>query len=46
MIKYAWEKREVLKALVSHLNTDKVKFLIKDNEWELLTMFADELNFL
>ena len=26
-----------------HLNTNKVKFLIEDEEWELLKMFVDEL---
>ena len=26
-----------------HLNTNKVNFLIEDEEWELLKMFADEL---
>ena len=36
MIKAAWEKREVLKAMTSdHLNTNKIKILIKDEEWEL-----------
>ena len=25
-----------------HLNTNKVTFLIEDDEWELLKMFADE----
>ena len=44
MIKAAWEKREVLKVMASdHLNTNKVNFLIEDEEWELLKMFADEL---
>ena len=44
MIEAAWEKREVLKVMASdHLNTNKVKFLIEDEEWELLKMFADEL---
>ena len=44
MIEAAWEKREVLKAMASdHLNTNKVNFLIEDDEWELLKMFADEL---
>ena len=44
MIEAAWEKREVLKAMASdHLNTNKVNFLIEDDEWELLNMFADEL---
>ena len=33
MIEGAWEKREVLKAMASdHLNTNKVNFLIKDDE--------------
>ena len=27
----------------NHLNTNKVKFLIEDDEWELLKMFSDEL---
>ena len=26
-----------------HLNTNKVNFLIEDDEWELLKMFANEL---
>ena len=26
-----------------HLNTNKVKFLIEDEEWELLNVFSDEL---
>ena len=44
MIEAAWEKREVLKAMTSdHLNTNKVNFLIEDDKWELLKMFADEL---
>ena len=44
MIEAAWEKIEVLKAMASdHLNTNKEKFLIEDEEWELLKMFADEL---
>ena len=44
MIKAAWEKREVLKVMASdHLNTNKVNFLIEDEERELLKMFADEL---
>ena len=44
MIEAAWEKREVLKAMASdHLNTNKVNFLIEDDECELLKMFADEL---
>ena len=44
MIEDAWEKRGVLKAMVSdHLNTNKTKFLIEDEEWEPLKMFADEL---
>ena len=44
MIEPAKEKREVLKAIASdHLNTNKVNFLIKDDELELLKMFADEL---
>ena len=44
MIEAAWEKREVLKVMASdHLNTNKVNFLIEDEEWELLKMFADEL---
>ena len=33
MIKAAWEEREVLKVMVSdHLNTNKAKFLIEDEE--------------
>ena len=33
MIKVAWLKREVLKAMVrNHLNTNKTKFLIEDEE--------------
>ena len=44
MIEAAWEKIEVLKAMASdYLNTNEVKFLIEDDEWELLKMFADEL---
>ena len=44
MIEAAWEKREVLKAMVSdHLNTNKENFLIEDEEWELLKKFANEL---
>ena len=44
MIEAVWEKREVLKVIVSdHLNTNIEKFLIEDEEWELLKMFADEL---
>ena len=44
MIEAAWVKREVLKAMESdHLNTNKEKFLIEDEEWEILNMFADEL---
>ena len=44
MIEAAWEKREVLKVMVSDLlNTNKTKFLIEDEEWELLKMFADDL---
>ena len=44
MIEAAWEKREVLKVMASvYLNTTKAKFLIEDEEWELLKMFADEL---
>ena len=44
MIKAAWEKREVLKVMASdHLNKNKEKILIEDEEWELLKMFADEL---
>ena len=44
MIEAAWEKREVLKVMASdHLNTNKAKNLIEDEEWELLKMFADEL---
>ena len=39
-----WKEREVLKAMASdHLNTDKVNLRIKDDEWELLKMFLDEL---
>ena len=42
MIEAAWEKREVLKAMVSdHLNANKENFLIEDEEWDLLKMFAD-----
>ena len=38
------KKTEVLKAMASdYLNTNKVNFLIEDDEWELLKMFADEL---
>ena len=44
MIMAAWEKREVLKVMASnHLNTKKEKFLIEDEEWELLKMFTNEL---
>ena len=44
MIDSAWEKREVLKAMASdHLNTNKEKILIENEELELLKMFADEL---
>ena len=44
MIEAAWGKREVLKAMASnHLNTNKVNFLIEDDEWELLKMFVNEL---
>ena len=45
MIKAIWEKkRGLLKAMVrDHLNTNEVKFLIKDDECELLKMSADEL---
>ena len=44
MIEAAWEKREVLKAMANdHLNTNKENFLIEDEDWELLKMFADEL---
>ena len=44
MIEAAWEKREVLKAMASdHINTNKANFLIKDEEWEHLKMFKDEL---
>ena len=44
MIEAAWEKREVLKTMASdHLNTNKENFLIEDEEWELLKMFANEL---
>ena len=44
MIEGAWEKKEVLKVMESdHLNTNKVNFLIKDEEWEFLKIFADEL---
>ena len=33
MSKAVWEKREVLKAVVSdHLNTNKVNFFIEDDE--------------
>ena len=43
MIKAAWEKREVLKVMANnHLNTNKTKFLIDDEEWELFNMFSDE----
>ena len=42
MIEAAWEKREVLKVMVSdHIYTNKVKILIEDDEWELSKMFAD-----
>ena len=27
----------------NHVNTNKVKFLIEDDEWELLKIFSDEL---
>ena len=38
------KKIELLKAMASdHLHKNKVKFLIKDDEWEVLKMFADEL---
>ena len=44
MIEATGEKREVLKVMVSdHLNTNKVNFLIEDEEWELLKMFSYEL---
>ena len=44
MIEAAWEKREVLKAMASdHLNTNKEKSVIEDEEYELLKMFADDL---
>ena len=44
MTEAAWEKREVLKAMVSdHLYTNKVKFLIDDDKWELLKMCIDKL---
>ena len=44
MIEVAWEKREVFKVMESdHQNTNKGKFLIEDEEWELLKKFADEL---
>ena len=44
MIEAAREKRELLKPMArDHLNTNKVKFLIEDDEWELLKMFANEL---
>ena len=44
MIEAVWEKREVLKVMASdHLNTNKVKFLIEDEEYELLKMFEYEL---
>ena len=34
----------MLKAVSSdHLNTNKTNFLIKDDEWEPLKLFADEL---
>ena len=34
----------MLKVMVSnHINTNKAKNLIEDEEWELLKMFADEL---
>ena len=34
----------MLKAMASnHLNTNKVNFIIKDDEWELLKMFTNEL---
>ena len=44
MIEAPWEKREVLKVMASdHLNTNKVNFLIEDEECELLKMLTDEL---
>ena len=44
MIKIAWEKREVLKVMArNHQNTNKSNFVIEDEEWELLKMFAEEL---
>ena len=44
MIEAVWEKREVLKVMASnHLSTNKANFLIEDEEWELLKMFAYEL---
>ena len=43
MIEAAWGKREVLKPMaINHLNTNKVNFLIEDDEWELLKMFVNE----
>ena len=34
----------MLKAMVSdHLNTNKVNFLIKDEEWEVLKTFSNKL---
>ena len=44
MIEAVWKKREVLKVMASdHLNKNKAKFLIEDEEWELLKIFSDEL---
>ena len=44
MIEAMCEKREVLKVMASdHLNTNRANFLIEDEEWELLKMFADKL---
>ena len=38
------KKGKVLKVMESdHLNTNKAKILIEDEEWKLLKMFADEL---
>ena len=45
MIKAACEKREVLKVMASdYLNKNKANFLIEDEEWEFIKIFADELS--
>ena len=41
MIKATSEKVKVMTS--DHLNTNKAKILIEDEEWDLLKMFADEL---